>query len=566
MDNSVWQAKPRNEKLFGVLKSKYSKLEAEILSRRELTDEKELEEYLSPKFEGLYDPFLLLNMKKVITRYFSAISKKEKVAIYADYDADGICSGALLTDIVKLSFSDFEIYIPDRKLEGYGLKKKAIEFLWKKGVSLIISCDCGISNKEEIDYAKKLGVDVIVLDHHDPPDYNFSNYYIIDPKLKNDKYKDKNICGGGVVYKFIQAVIIANQNEKLIKFPEHFAKWSLDLVGIATIADMVPLKKENRIFAKYGLVVLNKTKRIGIKELVKRSGLDKEIIDTRNVGYVIAPRLNAAGRIDHANSSYKLLVSQDKKEAKTIASELNIKNSSRQELTNQVYIEAIENAKKESGNIIVLKSKKWDSGVLGIAASRITNELNKPTILMTENKDEITGSARSIKNFNIIEAIRKHKDLLITFGGHPQAAGLTVEKSNFESFKEKMIKHTAKKISKADLIKLYEYDVETDLDNINYSLYKTIELLEPFGMGNKKPIFLLNNLIIEKYNFVGKKENHLKLNLRSGRKRISAIKFNIEKNKIENILKKEKLDVLVELSENKYMGRSSLELQLIDLK
>jgi len=427
---SIPKGKMQNHRRWIVRDRKSQDIIKQILINRQIPKTDWLA-FLHPDFyNGLHNPYLLPGMRLAVNRIEQAIKDRQKIGIFADYDADGIPGAALLADILENKLHIQTVtYIPTRR-EGYGLNKKGLDYLKKAGANLIITVDLGVRNIKEIDYARKIGLNVIITDHHEPGDKLPKSLALINPKIEQSKYPFRELSGGGVVFKLIQAL-----SKKVKGITEADLKWALDLVAITAICDVVPLIDENRIFAKFGLLVLGKSRRMGLKRLYKIAQIDPAKIDTHTVGFQIGPRLNAPGRMDHTNESFELLRSTDPILARNLAVKLDEINRRRQTQLDQAVTEAeteILKNKLSDKKIIFLSSAKWSSGIVGLIAGKIMEKFNRPTIFFEKGEEFSKGSARSIDQYNIVKALEEANDLLENFGGHVKAAGLTVKNQNLK--------------------------------------------------------------------------------------------------------------------------------------
>ncbi|MDP1884226.1 MAG: single-stranded-DNA-specific exonuclease RecJ [Candidatus Moranbacteria bacterium] len=411
-----------------------------LLANRGITEADGMRKFFDLNYDSdVHSPFLFSDMEKAMARMAQAKEKKEKLAIFGDYDADGVTATALMYEtLTGLGFTDVIPYIPGRQTEGYGMNEVAIEYLAKEGVSLIITVDCGVTNVAQTDKAKSLGVDVIITDHHYVPKELPQAVAIINPHMENCGYPFADLAGVGVAFKFAEALYRKFDAGRIDQL-----KWLLDLVVIGTVADCVPLIGENRVLAKYGLVVLSKTRRAGLLEMFKvgRIAIDENNIpDTQKIGFQIAPRINAAGRMDHASMAYDLLIEKDTVRARDMALEIEDKNKGRQKITTEIVREVralAENSFKER-KLIFAANEHWQVGILGLIAGRVAEEFNKPTAVFQKRETEFVGSFRSIDQVNIVKVLEQCSDLLIRFGGHSQAAGAQVAPENMDKFYEKM--------------------------------------------------------------------------------------------------------------------------------
>ena len=540
-----------------------------IFFQKGLNTPEKINRFLFPDYDkDLHSPFLFSQMPQAVKRIKKAKKRKEKVAIFGDYDADGITSSAVLAEIFKKLNIPFEIYIPNKRSEGYGLNLEAIKELKEKNVSVIVTVDCGISNAEEIIGASKMGIDVIITDHHHIPSEIPKAHSIINPQMKNSGYPFKELAGVGVAFKFAQALC-----EELIPNEKDQLKWLLDLVAIGTIADCVPLLEENRILCKYGLIVLSKTRRIGLQELFKVGRIlvdENNVPNTHKISFQIAPRINAAGRMDHANIAYNLISEKNRIKARELALELETYNQERQAITKQIVkeVEVLANNTFKDKKFIFAVGEHFSLGVAGLAAGKIADKFRKPTAILQKGRNESRGSFRSIPQINIIEAIEKYGNLLTKYGGHNQAAGISIKNENLEEFYKRLNAFIEKRLADKDVPPEILIDAEISSKDINFKLAEEIKKMEPFGVGNEEPIFLTKNLIVEELKWVGNGEKHLKLFLRPGDKTpkiFEAIGFNsfdrFKDIKIGNIA-----DLVFHLQLDNWNGNKKIQLNIIDLK
>jgi single-stranded-DNA-specific exonuclease len=569
-----WQIQASAPQDFFAKFSGYNPLILQLLYNRGITTCEKIDEFFNPDyFLDLFDPFLLPDMEKAVLRLAAAAEKKERVAIFGDYDADGVTSSVLLSDFLKNALSlSGQVYIPDRQSEGYGLNITALDWLKNKKIKLVITCDCGSSNKEEIDYGRQKGLDFIVLDHHYLHQNFPTDYIIVNPKRKESKYPFSELAACGVVFKFIQAFL--RREKELIKKgvnPERFEKWLLDLVAIGTIADCVPLISENRTLVKYGMKVLAKTKRIGLAKLFEKCGIRRDQLSTYDISFLIAPRINAAGRIDHATTAYKLLTTQEINEAEKAAKDLEEKNYNRQKICEEIVLEAKEQIGKAASKEKILFAAKegWPNGVVGLVAGKICEEFFRPTFILSRGKNEIAGSARSIMQFNVIKAIEECRDLLLEYGGHKQAAGIALKNENLEKFVAKMRGIADKKLKAEDLIPQIKIDAKLNLENVSWKLYEDLQNFEPCGFANLKPNFMAQSVKVCDIQLVGYDRQHLKLRLASTKnntKNFAAIGFNQVNKVFQKIKVGDLIDLVFEISVNIWNGQKNLELKVVDFR
>jgi len=540
-----------------------------ILFKRGIDSQEEINNFFDVSYDkGLFDPFLFSDMEKAVERIGRAKENKELVAIFGDYDADGVTSSAIIKETLDNLGIESVVYIPDRKLEGYGMNFSAIEEFKKQNVKLIITVDCGITNYEEIEKANEYGIDIIITDHHHVPSVVPKAYAIINPHQESSGYPFKNLAGVGVAFKFVQAIYQKFFPEKMEQL-----KWMIDLVSIGTVADCVPLTSENRTIVKFGLIVLSKTRRPGLLELFQVARMEvneNNVPDTHKISFQIAPRINAAGRMDHANTAFNLLRETDRPKARDLALELEGNNQARQKETGRIVeeIRILSNNMFRDKKFIFAVSPHFPTGIVGLSAGRIADEFNKPTAVLNKGEEESTGSFRSIPQINIIETIEKCSDLLIKFGGHSQAAGITVRNENLNKFFEKINGIIEEELKDKDITQVLEIDAEIFPKDLDFELAEGLKQLEPFGEGNQEPIFLMKNLEVNELKKVGNGEKHLKLFLKAtdGTPKIfEAIGFNMT-NGFSHLKVGDKANFVFTICEDNWNGNKKIQLKLIDLK
>lgn len=525
-----------------------------------------------------YDPFLFKDMGLAVEMIIKHLRLANKIVIYGDYDADGITSASILYQALKFMKANVGVYLPDRISEGYGMNKEVIKKLSLDNTALIITVDNGIRSKKEIDYAKSLGIDVIVSDHHVLPEEksDIPECPIINPANKEDKYPWPFLAGAGVAFKLVSALIIKSTLNK--KQKRYIINKTLPLVAIGTVADMVSLLGENRVLLKKGLELLNRRDNLGLEALFKVSKVraDKEI-EAWNIGWQIGPRLNAASRLKHANTAFNLINAKDKEEAKILAEELNKRNLERQKITEDI-ISQVEKAldKNNLPNIIISAAPAgvyWNEGVIGVVAGKIIDQYHRPALIFSRTKDEESGeyifkaSGRSIEGFNLVSEISKLSKYLHKYGGHPQACGLTIiGEENLNKFSKELLEVGAKKIDDKILVPKLKIDLELDLDQLNLDLAKELEVLAPYGQNNLQPIFLSKKLKLKDMLFLGEEKQHLKLYF-SG-KEDSNINLNVISFNASDSLKQASigtiLDLVYYLEVNNFNQSPELQLKLID--
>jgi len=552
---------------------KYSNSFLEILSLRELFTEESIEDFLNPRVKSLHDPYLLSGMEKGVKRLIKAIDSKEKISVFGDYDADGIISSVLIYNFLGKLGIDTDIYIPDRFKEGYDLSLDYVsQVTEKKKYDLIISVDCGTNNHDVQQFLRDEpgGPDVIVCDHHNaslkeyPED---EKYIIINPKLPGCGYPYKFLSGAGVSFKFIIGVLRKLEDNKKTAFDKDYLSSLLDLVAISTIADVMPLNGENRILVKKGLERINKTSNKGLKTLIDTVIGDNPEINEYDIGFTIAPRINAAGRMKNAMDSVDLLSAEDK-DFTSIAIKLEKFNKKRQDLQAEILEEIMGSYDlkeiADSKRIFIAYSHKWSEGVLGIVASEIVKRFNIPSILFREKEGRLKGSGRSIPGFDLYGNLLRLKSLLEKFGGHRKACGISMDSKLFDEFSKRFSNIAQEKIRHEDLKKKYEYDMEQEFADIDMRFVRELELLRPYGESNPKPAFITRDCTISQLNFL-KGEKHLKMMLEKDGINFTGLIFNIDSRKKEIIEKKQMIHVLYDLQLNIWRGSKSIQLIIKDI-
>ncbi len=475
--------------------------------------------FLNPSVEGLYDPFLLEGVREGCEKILEAIQNNKKISIFGDFDVDGVASTALLLIVLRKLGGNVDFYIPHRLEDGYGLSKSGIMELKERGTDFIITVDCGINGVEEIKYARELGMDIIVTDHHLPEKENPAKIKI-NPYL-SESYPYKELAGVGVAFKLCQGL------EAMSNLSKNFLMWNIDLVALGTVADVMPLTDENRIITALGLKIMNENRRPGIVSLLNNSRFKKGKIQTWHIAFLIAPRINALGRLEEAGEAVDLLCTYSKVEANSIAAKLERHNIERKKIQEKIYKEASEflnlsNVKENTG--IVLSSEGWHEGVIGIVASKIVEEFNRPTIIIVEKDDICRGSGRSVPGFNIIASLKELSVFLEEFGGHAQACGISIRRENIDGFKEAFNKEVLRTLKDRVTEKELLVDFPLSLGLVNENLVKSMESLAPFGIGNPAPVFAALDVELSGApNIVGK--NHLKFLIKENNKYISCIGF-----------------------------------------
>ncbi|PJE76227.1 single-stranded-DNA-specific exonuclease RecJ [Candidatus Uhrbacteria bacterium CG10_big_fil_rev_8_21_14_0_10_48_11] len=543
-----------------------------LLAERGITSDEERDLFLHPDYyRDVHDPFLFAAMRKVVDRISQAITENESIVVYADYDADGVCSAAVLVSSLKaLGANAVTVYIPHREEEGYGLNTKAIEKFIAAGVNLLITLDCGTTNIAEIALASESGIEVIVIDHHHVPEEMPNSYALLNAKMSNETYPYIHLASVGMAFKVSSALFkdrVANNPDELEKW-NIFEKWLLDLVAIATVTDLVPLHGENRVLLIYGLLVLNKTKRPGLAALVALSGGTLGNLTAESIAFQIGPRINAAGRMGDAMKAYELLMADNEEDAIRLAKVLDESNRARQRLTQEVTSAATKAlANNENKNVLVAVGDDWPIGLVGLVASRLLERHNRPVLVISRTSSGLVGSGRSVPQFNIIEAMHAVPELFIKFGGHAQACGFTLPDDNAV---EKLTKHlnelASKKFFEGMQGPVLALSAVLELRHINDDFFQSLQQFEPFGMENKRPIFLFGGVSVVSCSAVGAEKKHLKLMLSDNQGHVATgIGF-----KLGSWYKKlslgEPIDLAAEIIQNEWRGNYDVQLRIIDIR
>ena len=530
-----------------------SKNIAKILNARNITDMTSVKKYFSDEYEEGYDPFLMHDMQKAVDRINEAIENEEKILVYGDYDADGITSTVLLVETLISMGANVSSYIPNRFEEGYGPNKEAFTKIIDSGITLIITVDNGIAGVEEVDLANELGCDVIVTDHHKIQDTIPNAYAIIHPEHPEGNYPFKKLAGVGVAFKLAHALL------------EIFPDFLLDLVAIGTIADMVSITDENRIFVKQGLELINEDPRIGLKMLLELSGIDTKI-DEQTVGFYIAPKLNSIGRMDSAKLGLTFLMAEEPVTARALAEQIEQYNIQRKQVTEDIVkdvISKIENSEKKQKNVIMV-SGEYHEGVLGIVASNIVEKYQKPVFIMNEKEGVLKGSARSIFDFNIYVAMNKISDLFLAFGGHTLAAGFSFEKSNFEKIEEFLDNEFEEFKQNNDLKANKNIDIVTSLEDISYQFLNSLDALKPYGMDFEKPTVLIENAMVLNKAYFGSEKQYLRLTIADEVGNLDCIIFK-DSVTFDKVEKNDIIDLVCNIDKNNFNGRTKLQAHIIDI-
>ncbi|WP_421808444.1 single-stranded-DNA-specific exonuclease RecJ [Flagellimonas sp.] len=537
-------------------------LVAQLLIQRGITNFEAAKAFFRPELTHLHDPFLMKDMDKAVQRVEQAIAKGENMLVYGDYDVDGTTSVALMNSFLMETYPNVATYIPDRYLEGYGISYQGIDFAADNDVSLMIALDCGIKAIDQIKYAKEKGIDVIICDHHRPGQQLPEAVAVLDPKQEDCEYPYKELCGCGVGFKLIQA--LASKKGKTINDLMPY----LDLVATAIAADIVPITGENRVLAHYGLQVINEYPRTGIKALIDQT--KKRELTITDVVFIIAPRINAAGRMKHGQHAVTLLTETDFAQAQQYAAEIELFNTERrsldQEITQEALVQIQENQEEDKFTSVVY-NENWHKGVIGIVASRLTETYYRPTLVFTKSGDKLAASARSVKGFDIYNALEGCSDCLEQFGGHMYAAGLTLLEEQYDAFKNQFEKVVSETIDPKLLQPEIAVDAKIAMHQITPKLMRILKQFSPFGPGNMTPIFMAEGLKDTGYaRGVGEDEKHLKCSVyQPGSSPIGAIGFNLG-DKLNVVKRIKPFDAVFSLDENEWNGTVSLQLKLRDIR
>ena len=555
----VWNVKNYDEVEVEKIIKKYnvSEVMAKLLVARNIEFE-EIDNFLNGKIEDIKDPYEIKDMDKLVKRVKSAIQNNEKICIYGDYDVDGITSITIMYKFLTELGADVTYYLPDRLIEGYGVNNKALDEIKEKGCKLVITVDCGITAVEETEYAKSIGLDMCITDHHECSEILPKAISIVNPKRKDDTSKFKLHAGVGVAFKCIMAIA------KEYNLPEESYLKYLDIVAIGTISDIVSLTDENRIISKYGLMKMKKTQNIGLKALLEL--ISFKDVDSTMVSFGVAPRINACGRMGKAGVAVELLLEQDENKAAQIAKKLDELNVKRQEVEKEIFdnaIEEIESKGLDKKKSIVLYNEKWHNGVIGIVASRLVNLYYKPVILLTKEQGVIRGSGRCQVGISLYDSLTKCKDLLIQFGGHELAAGLSIEEENIPLFAEKF-NEVIEEYSDETVEQIIEIDAEIKVKDLNKQLLKDIYTLRPFGQSNKLPVFLYRGLKVNAIRTL-KEDKHLKFTLQDNKVLLEALAFS-QGDRRDDIKIGDKIDVVCNVEINTYNVPKTIQLIVQDFK
>ncbi len=557
------KSKPNPEKVQAIQQAlQVDEIIATLLVQRGIETFEQAKTFFRPTLADLHNPYLMKDMDKAIARIEKAIANNENILVFGDYDVDGTTAVSLVSSYLRSFYPNVATYIPDRYAEGYGISYMGIDYAEDNDISLIIALDCGIKSIDHVNYAKAKNIDFIICDHHRPGDILPDAIAVLDPKREDCSYPYDELCGCGVGFKLIQA-LAENRNQTIEDLVEY-----LDLVATAIAADIVPINGENRVLAKFGLEVINSNPRPGIKALIQN--VKKKALTITDVVFIVAPRINAAGRIKHGNEAVALLTEYDLDQAEQFASEIEQHNSDRKELDKQITKEAllqIEENNEQNRFSTVVYQENWHKGVIGIVASRLVENYYRPTIVFTKSGEKLAASARSVKDFDVYNALEACAEHLEQFGGHMYAAGMTLLEENYENFKNAFEKVVQETIHPDLLTPEISYDAEIELSEINPKLMRLLKQFEPFGPENMTPLFLVKGVTDSGYaKTLGSDNEHLKAFVKQGNSEsFGAIGFGLG-NKLDWVTNKNKFDAIFSLEENEWKDTVTLQLQFRDIK
>ncbi len=536
-----------------------------IISSRGINDMNEAFEFLSERPQVTYDPFLLKDMEEAVTLILRHVSQNSKICIYGDYDTDGITSVSLLIEVLGNLTDNIMYYLPSRFDEGYGLSNEAIDKIYIENADLIITVDCGSVSVDEVKYAKSLGMDIIVSDHHSIAEER-PDCLLINPKQEDCKYPFKDLCGCGVAFKIAQAI------QRRSELPKSVINQCLDLVAIATIGDIVPLCSENRTLTKYGMNIIKKGQRLGLAILMEKIGVNRNEITSEQMGYKIVPHINAAGRMDYAGFCVELLTSNDRHKIENYVTQLIEKNEMRKLIQEETFRECCDMVDRKYGDdkFILIDAKNAHEGVTGIVAGKIKDKYDRPTAIVTESKDGLLkGTARSIETVNLYDLLSKYSHLYEKFGGHSGACGFSLKEENLNLLRRSLNEELRRKNeSNPDIfVKWLKIDAEVTLPELNLKFCDLVDSLGPFGYKNEKPIFVVRNTYINNYNYIGEEARHVRFNIDiPGAGTVGCILFQ-RANEYKDIMHKGlRIDVAGYVEKNKFNGRSNVQIKVIDIR
>ncbi|MBI5621597.1 single-stranded-DNA-specific exonuclease RecJ [Candidatus Falkowbacteria bacterium] len=594
--SKLWQVSSAAPKEFTDKFPEINPVVLQLLYHRGLDTQEKIDEFFNPDYEGdIHDPLLFADMAKAVERIFTAIQTGQKVMVHGDYDADGVTSSVIMVSVLKKLAAVFgpageaaddhiDIFIPHRELDGYGLKEKNILEFAKAGVSLVITVDCATSNVREVQLASEQGMEVIITDHHQAGHTLPAAYAMINPNVPGEPYPFKFLSGAGVAFKVAQALIHQAKTKAPKENWEAFEKWLLDLVAIGIVADVMPLLGENRTLVKYGLVVLNKTSRLGLRALLFKAGiggngrmanglrdlLPKAGLNTYSIAFQIGPRLNAAGRMDHANTAYGLLMTTDPAEAETLSDQIQESNTARQTLTETIMRTAAPACQEQvtaNHQLLVIYGNDWPTGVLGLVAGKLMDQFGRPVIVASFYQGKVVASGRSLPQFDLFVALGQQEKYFTNFGGHPAACGFTLQDpQSVEAFQRDIQAAADAQLAGVQFGALLEIAAEIDLAAITWGLYDELEKMEPFGEANRRPLFLLRQLAVDGVEPLGKDQTHLKLMVKQANGLVrKLIGFGLASS-FGHLRRGDHVDAVVEVGVNEWNGNRELQMKVVDMK
>jgi single-stranded-DNA-specific exonuclease len=557
LSHSRWNLLPTVPDNHPLINSGFSPLVAQLLYNRGITEPSQLESFIVADDSLAGDPFLMPDMHQAVARIYQALLSGENIAIYGDFDTDGISATALLVQGLSILNGKVTPYIPHRLTEGYGLKAAALEKLYHQGISLVVTVDCGITALREVRKAKRMGLDVVVTDHHTPPDLIPPAAAVVNPRLTGSDYPFLELSGVGVALKLLQALFRGiGKEERLSEL--------MDLVALGTVADVMPILGENRYLVKQGLKLINNSPRLGLREMIEQTGLNTASLDTSSISWVIAPRLNAAGRLEHAISSYRLLMTDSQEEAHELAIWLEQKNTERQRLTTKALDKAREQVLARGIlPILITGDREYPAGICGLVANRLTEEFYRPAVVIRTGDQMSSGSCRSIPEFNIIHALNQCSSLFYHFGGHAQAAGFTMLSRNLPRLQRALLQLATDELEGVELRPGLDIDAEVRLSELGGETFPLIRKLAPFGQGNPEPTFLSRRVEVVDYRTMGNGDEHLRLKLRQDGTVWDGIGFRMG-NYLSEVLSP--LNIVYNLEVDSWGGEERLRLNILDFE
>lgn len=566
--NKIWEIAPTIPENIDIELQAIDPIIRQILFNRGLTNLKDAREYIYALIPHGSEPFNLLDMPKAVERILWAVDKNQSIAVYGDYDVDGVTATALLIDALGRLGAQVWSYIPNRFDEGYGLNLESLSSLKEQGAKLIITVDCGIRSPDEISHAQNLGMDIIITDHHSPGPEIPPAFAIINPRQPNDHYPEKNLVGVALAYKLIEAIFLTlSKYSNNSIFPNSFPNPTeyLDLVSLGTVADLAPLTGENRVLVRAGIDQLRNSKRPGLLALMGAAGISPQKITSSSIGYILGPRLNAAGRLDTAQTALNLLLANSLQDAAPLAQILDNQNRQRQSLTKESQIIAEEKFLSEdpSTPLIFIHDPNFNHGIVGLVASRLTEKYYRPAVVACQDSEYTRGSCRSIAEFNITEALDNCADLLVRYGGHSSAAGFTVENHRLMELKSRLVSLARDKLEYIELSPVINADLEVHLSDLTVELLKQLDMLQPTGRCNPQAVFVSSGLKVLRSRTVGKDQSHLKLVVSDGFITFDAIAFRqgYWQDEMPDLI-----DIIYNFELNEFNDRSNLQLNILDIK